>query len=242
MYTDDILSKTGSWAESHGMPLETSPLDDIDLLINTLWALMNPILISRDMYICKHIIIIAFIRSSLLKPCMKENVPSLAWLFKSAWHPRRELILGLVGMCMCGQSLVMSDSLGLHGLWPTRLLSSWGYPGKNTEVGYHFFPQGIFPTQGLNLHLLHCLLWQADSLPLSHLRSPNLLRLRFKFQLCHFLAVWLLGNPLTSLRPSFLNSRIIESIYTSVPYLFGEGNGTPLQYSCLENPMDRGAW
>ena len=28
-------------------------------------------------------------------------------------------------------------------------------------------------------------------------------------------------------------------------YLFlkiGEGNGNPLQYSCLENPMDRGAW
>ena len=24
--------------------------------------------------------------------------------------------------------------------------------------------------------------------------------------------------------------------------LSGEGNGTPLQYSCLENPMDRGAW
>ena len=22
----------------------------------------------------------------------------------------------------------------------------------------------------------------------------------------------------------------------------GEGNGTPLQHSCLENPMDRGAW
>ena len=22
----------------------------------------------------------------------------------------------------------------------------------------------------------------------------------------------------------------------------GEGNGTPLPYSCLENPMDRGAW
>ena len=22
----------------------------------------------------------------------------------------------------------------------------------------------------------------------------------------------------------------------------GEGNGKPLQYSCLENPMDRGAW
>ena len=23
---------------------------------------------------------------------------------------------------------------------------------------------------------------------------------------------------------------------------FKEGNGTPLQYSCLENPMDGGAW
>ena len=22
----------------------------------------------------------------------------------------------------------------------------------------------------------------------------------------------------------------------------GEGNGNPLQYSCLENPMDRGTW
>ena len=25
-------------------------------------------------------------------------------------------------------------------------------------------------------------------------------------------------------------------------YVIGEGNGTPLQYSCLENPMDWGAW
>ena len=23
---------------------------------------------------------------------------------------------------------------------------------------------------------------------------------------------------------------------------YGEGNGTPLQYSCLEDPMDGGAW
>ena len=22
----------------------------------------------------------------------------------------------------------------------------------------------------------------------------------------------------------------------------GEGNGNPLQYSCLDNPMDKGAW
>ena len=24
--------------------------------------------------------------------------------------------------------------------------------------------------------------------------------------------------------------------------MYGEGNGTPLQYSCLENPIDRAAW
>ena len=31
-------------------------------------------------------------------------------------------------------------------------------------------------------------------------------------------------------------------IRTPGSVLIGEGNGTPLQYSCLENPMDRGAW
>ena len=28
----------------------------------------------------------------------------------------------------------------------------------------------------------------------------------------------------------------------STSRLYGEGNGNPLQYSCLENPMDGGAW
>ena len=30
-------------------------------------------------------------------------------------------------------------------------------------------------------------------------------------------------------------------LFSPAPKL-GEGNGTPLQYSCLENPMDGGAW
>ena len=29
---------------------------------------------------------------------------------------------------------------------------------------------------------------------------------------------------------------------TNLDSIFGEGNGTPLQYSYLENPMDGGAW
>ena len=39
-----------------------------------------------------------------------------------------------------------------------------------------------------------------------------------------------------SLRPPHLY------IYSSHPPYTGEGTGTPLQYSCLENPMDGGAW
>ena len=33
-----------------------------------------------------------------------------------------------------------------------------------------------------------------------------------------------------------------RKVLTNLDSIFGEGNGTPLQYSCLENPMDGGAW
>ena len=35
----------------------------------------------------------------------------------------------------------------------------------------------------------------------------------------------------------------IKKLFKSAPVLsLGEGNGSPLQYSCLENPVDAGAW
>ena len=40
---------------------------------------------------------------------------------------------------------VMFDSLEPHGLKPARLICPWNSPGKNTEVGNHSLPQGIFP-------------------------------------------------------------------------------------------------
>ena len=70
-------------------------------------------------------------------------------------------------------------------------------------MGCHGFFQGIFLTQGMNLHLLCLLHWQAGSLPLA---PPG------------------------------------KSDLTYLYHEIGEGNGTPLQYSCLENPMYRGAW
>ena len=35
---------------------------------------------------------------------------------------------------------------------------------------------------------------------------------------------------------------MIHTIWKHLVSTFGEGNGTPLQYSCLENPMDGEAW
>ena len=51
---------------------------------------------------------------------------------------------------------VVSDSLQPHGLQPARLLCPWDFPGENTGMDCHPLFQGIFPTQGLKLFLLHC--------------------------------------------------------------------------------------
>ena len=48
-----------------------------------------------------------------------------------------------------------------------RLLCSWDSSGKNTTVGCHSLHQGIFLTQGWNLHLLCLLHWQAGFLPIA---------------------------------------------------------------------------
>ena len=49
-----------------------------------------------------------------------------------------------------------------------------------------------------------------------------------------------------NLKPDLL-PKVIASFYKPIhrinnSFLIGEENGNPLQYSCLENPMDRGAW
>ena len=68
----------------------------------------------------------------------------------------------------------MSDSLRPYGSQPTRLLCPWDSPGNNTGVGCHALLQGIFPTQGLNLHLLCLLHWQVSSWPITPPATPNM--------------------------------------------------------------------
>ena len=77
-----------------------------------------------------------------------------------------------VCVCVCACTLsrsVVSDSLWLHGLSPTRLLCPWDFFRQEyNRVVCHFLLQRIFLTQRLNPSLL-CLLYCRQILyPLSH--------------------------------------------------------------------------
>ena len=97
-----------------------------------------------------------------------------------------------------------------------RLYSPWNSPGPNTGVGSLSLLQGIFPTQVLNPGLLH---YRWTVYQLSHKGSP---------------AVKHPPANATDIRDAHFSPGLGRSP--------GEGNGNPFQYSCLENPIDRGAW
>ena len=79
-------------------------------------------------------------------------------------------------LCRCECSVV-SDSLPPMDYIASQPSLSWDFPGQNPGGGFHTLLQGIFPTKGLNLNLLHLLHRQADSLPLRHLGRSNLMDL-----------------------------------------------------------------
>ena len=70
---------------------------------------------------------------------------------------------------VCVSCSVRSNSLQLHGMQPASLLCQWNSPSKNIGVDCHSLLQGIFPSQGSNLGLLHC---RQIFYHLSHQKSP----------------------------------------------------------------------
>ena len=87
---------------------------------------------------------------------------------------KRHLLFGRKGMTILNESenevaqlyLTLCDAMdcslpgsSIHGI----------FSGKNTGVGWHFLLQRIFPTQGMNLGLLHC---RQTLYCLSHQGSP----------------------------------------------------------------------
>ena len=129
----------------------------------------------------------------------------------------------------------MSDSLQPHGQYPTRLRHPWESPGKNTGVGCHFLLQGIFPTQGSNLGLLHC---RQTLYRLSHQGSP----LKIYPRLCstalssRFHHVYD-PSPGSAGKESACNVGDLGLI-PGLGRSPGEGKGYPLQYFGLESSMD----
>ena len=134
-------------------------------------------------------------------------------------------MLGIFHVCVCVLSHFSHVQL-FATLWTAARQAplSMG-SGENIGMGCHALLQGIFPTQGSNSHLLCLLNRQVCSLPL----EPS-------------------GKPISQGFPGGSDSK--ESAYNKgdpgmIPgsgRSLGEGNGNPLQYSCLENSMDRRAW
>ena len=129
---------------------------------------------------------------------------------------------------------VTSDSLRPHGLYSHGILQA------RILVGSLPLLHGSFSTQRSNPGLPHCrwILYQ-----LSHKRSVRILE-------------WVI-SPFSrgSSRPRnrtgvsciagrFFTNWVIRDVGSILWSLTspGEGNGNPLQYSCLENSLDRGAW
>ena len=119
-----------------------------------------------------------------------------------------------------------------HRLWPAGLLCPWDSPGKNTVMGCHFLLHRIFPDPGVKLVSPEL---QVDSLLTEPPGEPA-----FKSYLQPILVS---GFPwwLSSKESTTCNAGGASSTPGSGRSP-GKGNGNPLQYSCLGNPMERGAW
>ena len=110
---------------------------------------------------------------------------------------------------------------------------------KNTGVGSLSLLQWIFPTQESNQGLLHCrwILYQVN-----FQGSPNILCKVIYFLPCY--ANTDFPGGISGKAPTSCQWKRLRDV-GSIPGLRrspGGGHGNPLQCSCLENPMDRGAW
>ena len=149
----------------------------------------------------------------------------------------------------------MSDSVRPHRWRPIRLPHPWVSPGKNTGVGCHFLLQCMKVksesevTQSCRTlsDPMDCSLpgssvhgfsrqeyWSGVPLP-SPLQMVSMLYIMNSNKVCMGFPC---GSVIKNLPASAGNSGLIPG-WGRFP---GEGNGNPLPYSCLGNPMGRGAW
>ena len=82
------------------------------------------------------------------------------WVYYSKWNKfdrERQILYDLIYFVVVVHCLVTKLCPTLVTPWTVghQQLCPWDFPGKNTRLGCHFLLQRIFPTQELNLHLLH---------------------------------------------------------------------------------------
>ena len=118
---------------------------------------------------------------------------------------------------------------------------SMGFSRQEQWSGLPWPPPGDLPNPGMEPRSPP---FQADSLPPEAPVKPILRVIGFLSELQH-LSLSELDN-LLYLAPPLAHMRLLWGIphdFYGEPLPFTrESNGTPLQYSCLENPMDGGAW
>ena len=124
-----------------------------------------------------------------------------------SWHLHAKSLQSCLTLCHPMDCSPLGSSL--HGISRQEYWSGW--PGPT--------PGGL-PDPGIKPASPAL---RADSLPLSHWRSPDTIS-----QMRN-------GGSLS------LNSLLCKN-HSPLDRSPGEGNGNPLQYSCLENSMDTGAW
>ena len=143
---------------------------------------------------------------------------SLCWSPNpSMWLPGDKLLEACVRSQSC-------PTLWYHELQLFRLPCPWSSPTKNTGVGCYSLLQGIFPTRGLNLGLLHC----RQTLYSLSTREAILEASQVALEIKNLPA----------------NAGDIKGV-GSIPgsgRSSGGGQRNSFQYSHLENSMDRGAW
>ena len=91
-------------------------------------------------YICKVVLI------SILRVDILTSLLYLSYLFIYFCHRQKQICWLKFFSVYVGLSVV-SDSLRLYELQPSRLLCPWNSPGKNTAVGSHSFSQPRDRTQ-----------------------------------------------------------------------------------------------
>ena len=128
---------------------------------------------------------------------------------------------------------VFSNESVLHIRWPKYWSFSFSISPSNEYSGLISFRIDWFDSivQGPLKSLLQHHNLKASILQCSAFFMVQLSHLYMTTGETIFLTIWTFVSKVMSLVFNMLSRLVIR-----------EGNGTPLQYSCLENPMDGGAW